>query len=149
MSAPVTKEFRVDPARLASGTWCHARDSQIGEGDISASYSADKIGLEGKVRSPFRWKNGLWVCTSLHSIRNHRGAEAYRLIPERFFGGTPISYHDNAMLGDQARRKPEGFYHGIRIKRGNQAFVLVGPSAVFLPLDANSVLRQADLFDLL
>ena len=54
MSAPVTpKEYRVDPPRLASGTWCHTRDRQIGEGDISASYSADKIGLEGKVRKPF------------------------------------------------------------------------------------------------
>ena len=59
MSAPVKlQEFFVDPARLASGRWCHTRDRQIGEGDISASYSADKI-AEGRVRSPFKWQNAL------------------------------------------------------------------------------------------
>lgn len=57
MSAPVKlQEFFVDPARLASGRWCHTRDRQIGEGDINASYSADKI-AEGRVRSPFKWQN--------------------------------------------------------------------------------------------
>ena len=65
MSAPSRiKEFFVDPSRLASGTYCHQRDRQIGEGDINASYSCDKIALEGSVRSPFKWQNTLWVCTS-------------------------------------------------------------------------------------
>ncbi|QEW21485.1 hypothetical protein LA6_003696 [Marinibacterium anthonyi] len=149
MNAPVTKEFHVDPARIASGSWCHTRDRQIGEGDISASYSADKIALEGAVRSPFTWKNTLWVCVSLHSIRNHRGSEAYRLVPEKFFDGTPISYHENVILGDQARQRLEGFYHGMRVKRGNQNFVLAGPPAIFLPLGSDQLPSQSDLFDVL
>lgn len=53
MSAPIIKrQFRIDPSRLETGTWCHTRDKIIGEGDISASYSAEEIGLEGAVRKP-------------------------------------------------------------------------------------------------
>ena len=67
MSAPfkTSDVFLVEPSRLASGAWCHTKERQIGEGDIHASYSADKIGLEGKVRRPFNWQNGLWVRQSL------------------------------------------------------------------------------------
>ena len=150
MSAPCKiKEFHVDPSRLASGTWCHSRDRQIGEGDISASYSGDKIGLEGCVRSPFTWQNCLWVCTGMVSHGDFRAVEAYRLIPRKFFDGTPISYHENAMLGDAARTRPEGFYHGMAVRHGKQDYVLIGPSAVFMPSEDVQTPRQADLFDLL
>ena len=150
MSAPSTiKEFFVDPARLASGFWCHERERQIGEGDIAASYSADRIALEGRVRSPFTWQNCLWVCTGTVSHGEHRAAEAYRLIPERFFDGTPLSYHENAMLGDEARLRPEGFYHGMAVRHGKQQCVLVGPKAVFLPSADAQAPSQGDLFDAL
>ncbi|TRW91947.1 hypothetical protein FNJ84_21420 [Paracoccus sp. M683] len=150
MSAPCKiKEFRVDPSRLSSGTWCHSRDRQIGEGDISASYSGDKIGLEGCVRSPFKWQNCLWVCTGMVSRGDFRAADAYRLVPRRFLDGTPISYHENAMLGDEARTRPEGFYHGMAVRHGKQDYVLIGPSAVFMPSEDVQTPRQADLFDLL
>jgi hypothetical protein len=150
MSAPaIIKEFFVDPARLASGHWCHKRDRQIGEGDISASYSADKIALEGRVRSPFTWQNCLWVCIGTASHGEHRASEAYRLIPERFFDGTPLSYHDNAMLGDEARLRPEGFYHGMAVRHGKQKCALVGPKAVFLPSADAQAPCQGDLFDAL
>lgn len=150
MSAPVKLQgFFVNPARLASGRWCHTRDRQIGEGDISASYSADKIGLEGCVRSPFTWQNCLWVCTGLVSHGEFRAAEAYRLVPRRFFGGTPISYHENAMLGDAARTRLEGFYHGMAVRHGKRYYVMIGPSAVFMPSEDVLTPRQADLFDLL
>ena len=92
MSAPCKiREFFVDPSRLASGTWSHSRERQIGEGDINASYSGDKIGLEGCVRSPFTWQNCLWVCTGMVSHGDFRAAEAYRLVSARFFDGTPIA----------------------------------------------------------
>jgi len=134
MSAPPTiREFHVDPSRLASGTWCHTRDIQIGEGDISASYSGDKIGMEQTVRSPFKWQNAMWVCTGIVSRCEFRAAEAYQLLPLRFFQGEPISYYENAAMGDEARLRPEGFYHGMAVKHGKQDFVLVGPGAVFLP----------------
>ncbi|MEL6959202.1 MAG: hypothetical protein AAGL89_09665 [Pseudomonadota bacterium] len=148
MSAPVTpKEYRVDPARLASGTWCHTRDRQIGEGDISASYSCDKIGLEGKVRKPFAWQNALWVCTGMRSMDSSRYAEAYRLVPERFFNGEPTTYQEVAWLPTAERFKPEGFYHGMRVRHGKQHFILVGPSASFVPKSDSEVPKQADLFD--
>lgn len=38
----------VDPSRLARGTWCHAKQRQASEGDISASYLADTIGLHAR-----------------------------------------------------------------------------------------------------
>lgn len=150
MSAPITpKEFRVDPSRLASGTWCHTRDRQIGEGDISASYSADKIGMEGKVRKPFAWQNALWVCTGMQSHGDFRAAEAYRLVPERFFSGEPTTYNEVACLPAAERFKPEGFYHGMRVRSGKQEFILVGPSVKFLPKEDSETLKQADLFDAL
>lgn len=145
MSAPIEpQEHRVDPSRLASGTWCHTRNRQIGEGDIAASYSADKI-AQGKIRKPFSWKNVLWVCTGTHS----KSAEAYRLVPERFFDGEPTTYNEVAMLPFEQRIKPEGFYHGMRVRHGKQDCILVGPKARFLPKEESEVLKQADLFDLL
>ena len=145
MSAPIEpQEHRVDPSRLASGTWCHTRNRQIGEGDIAASYSADKI-AQGKIRKPFSWKNGLWVCTGTNS----KSAEAYRLVPERFFDGEPTTYNEVAMLPFEQRIKPEGFYHGMRVRHGKQDCVLVGPKALFLPKAESETLKQADLFDML
>ncbi len=150
MSAPIDpKEYRVDPSRLASGTWCHTRDRSIGEGDIAASYSADKIGLEGKVRKPFVWQNSLWVCTGTHYQGDGKSAEAYQLMPERFFEGELTTYSEVAMLPYEQRIKPEGFYHGMRVRHGKQGCVLVGPKALFLPKKDSEMLKQADLFDAL
>lgn len=90
-----------------------------------------------------------WVCTGTHYQGDGKSAEAYRLVPERFFDGEPTTYNEVAMLPFEQRIKPEGFYHGMTVKRGKHAFVLVGPSAVFLPLDDDQIAKQADLFDLL
>lgn len=150
MSAPTpSAEFYVDPSRLASGMWCHKRERQIGEGDISRSYSADKIALEGRVRKPFAWKHGLWVCTSLHSLKDRRNAEAYRLVPERFFDGQSRSYQEVCMNADEGRRQPEGFYHGMQARHGKDSYVLVGPKALFIPKEEAETLKQADLLDAL
>ena len=43
----------VDPARFRWGTWCHRTDKMIAEGDIAASYSADRIGMGQPVSKPF------------------------------------------------------------------------------------------------
>ncbi len=53
--------FAVHPARLA---WKGA-GSEICEGDIHASYSADVIAMQGRVRKPFKWMGGMCVCTSI------------------------------------------------------------------------------------
>ncbi|AJE47980.1 hypothetical protein [Celeribacter indicus] len=146
MSAPITlQEFHVDPARLASGAWCHTRDRQIGEGDISASYSADKIGLEGRVRSPFKWQNALWVSVGGTSKGDYRAVQAYRIIERRFFDGTPITYQESV----SAPKPLEGFYHGMAVKWGKLDCVLIGPASLFLPSEKKAAPEQANMFDLL
>lgn len=134
MSAQVEcRTFEVDVARLESGTWCHTRDKQIGEGDINASYSADTIGLEGRVRKPFRWMNALWVCTGIHSKAGTQRAEAYRLVPEEHFEGVSATYQQTVTSSEIARKRPEGFYHGMRVEHGSKRYVISGPSAFFVP----------------
>jgi len=60
-SAAENTTYAVYPARLAWGQWCHKTDRQIGRGDIHASYSADRIGMNQPIRQPFPWKGSLWV----------------------------------------------------------------------------------------
>jgi hypothetical protein len=78
----------VDPARLRSGTWCHRTEKIIGEGDIAASYSAERIGMGQPIRRPFEWKGSLWVCVALSSGGTALPcAEAYRLTHPQAFTG--------------------------------------------------------------
>lgn len=67
------RSHTVEPSRLAYGSWCHASEKQIGEGDIRVSYSADRIGMGQPVRKPFRYGGELWVCVGTGTS----GAEAY------------------------------------------------------------------------
>ncbi len=133
MSAPITSKdvVLVDPSRLASGRWCHQTDRMIGEGDIHASYSADKIGLEGRVRRPFHWQNGQCVCTSVRGISGEYTFEAYRLVAIRYFDGTPETYREATMNSAARRESGMGFYHGMLVKHAKKDFVLVGPPIRF------------------
>ena len=125
--------YRIDPARLASGQWCHARQRQIGEGDISASYSADRIGMSQSIRKPFAWQRGLWVCVGMASQRGHVIAKAYRILPLPAFSDPVRSYAEKTRDGDEARADPNGFYHGMSVSHGGKTFVLTGPPACFAP----------------
>ena len=78
----------IHPARLA---WRGA-GRETCEGDIHASYSADVIASNGRVRKPFTWKGDLYVCTSItgsaltgSGMSEH---EAYRMVPMKLFTGT-------------------------------------------------------------
>ena len=117
----------VLPSRLAFGVWCHASERLIGEGDIRASYSADRIGMGQPIRKPFRYGGDLWVCvgTSLS------GAEAYRLVHPSVYGGTARSYHDRCRDGDRARGDQAGFYDGIIVRHAGREFVMAGPPVMF------------------
>ena len=118
----------VDPARLSFGRWSEQASKTIGEGDVHAAYSADVIGLKGRVRKPFRLAGARFVATSLHFMRGS-GAEAYRLTPLESFEGTATTYHEKLSTngGDDARRDPLGFYHGMRVEYGGKPYVLTGP----------------------
>ena len=131
-------EHSVDPARLRWGTWCHRVEKILGEGDIAASYSADRIGMGEPLRKPFDFKGSLWVCVS----RSDAKSEAYRLTHPQVFDGEPLTYRAKVADGVAARSDPGGFYHGMTVTHGGKAFVLCGPPAVFVAGEA----RQLDLF---
>lgn len=98
-----------------------------GGGDIYESVSCDNIADKGKVRKPFQHSGTQYVATS----RNGDGkAEAYRLIPLANFQGEPHKYGD--VSHDILRAQPEGFYHGMLVRRGKKECVLVGPPVVFV-----------------
>lgn len=126
---PVT--FLVDPKRLASGQWCHRLNKEIGEGDIVASYSADRIGMNNPIRRAFSWQGAEWVCISIQHRYGTATACAYRLIPLASFNGAAVDYAEKTRDGDAARSDPLGFYHGMKIRYAGGRFVLCGPRAYF------------------
>lgn len=118
----------VEPSRLAFGAWCHASEKHLGEGDIRASYSADRIGMGQPIRKPFRYGGELWVCVGTGRL----GAEAYRLLHPSLFGGAVRSYHDRCRYGDRARGDQAGFYDGIIVRHAGRELVMVGPPVMFV-----------------
>jgi hypothetical protein len=129
----------IDPARLASGQWCHRRDRMIGEGDIHASYSADRIGMSQPIRKPFGWHGGQWVCVSISGRQNRLSASAYRLIHQGGFDGVPVSYRAKTLDSDAARADANGFYHGMTVTQAGKPFVLIGPPVMFTPGKADQL----------
>jgi hypothetical protein len=134
--------FTVDAARLAPGDWSHGGDEAKGEGDISASYSADRIAMGQSIRKPFRWQGSDWTCVSKSGCDGVQSAQAYRLVHLTQFPGTPTSYGEKTRDGDAARADPNGFYHGMTITHAAQQLVLSGPPATFLAGQR----QQLDLF---
>ena len=125
----------VNPARLAWGNFDHKRNRDSGEGDIHASYSADTIASAGKIRKSFRWHAQLMVTVSLSGRGGIEQAQAYELIPLKAFNGKVMSYADKigtAESAEAARNDPNGFYHGMTVKQGQETFVLSGPPVVFV-----------------
>lgn len=134
----------VDPSRLARGEWSAKHGRTIGEGDISRSYSADRIGLGQSVRAPFTHHGDQWLCVGFRYGAS-AVAEAYRLVHPTRFEGSVTTYTAKVVPdgGRSARTDPLGFYHGISVKRGREAFVLCGPPAEFIPGEP----RQRSLFE--
>jgi len=134
--------FAVDPARLSSGAWCHRSQKTIGQGDIAASYSAERIGMNRPIRKPFNWKGSLWVCVGMTFLKGTKSAEVYRLTHPQLFDGEPLTYAAKTADGDAARADPNGFYHGMTVRRGGQNFVLCGPPVILV----SGASEQFDLF---
>ena len=122
----------VPPSRLATGAWSPDLDRQIGEGDIHASYSADRIGMGQPVRRPFLHDGHRWVCVGFGP---GPVAWAYRLVHPSVFEGTPTIYIKKVRPngGDDARSDPMGFYHGMTVRSGGEELVLCGPQVSFVP----------------
>jgi hypothetical protein len=119
---------------------CSVPATRLGErGDINRAYSADLIATNDRVRKPFQYLGELWVCTSITGWGLTRSGctvyAAYRLTPERMFIGVPMTYHartGTAETAEAARNDPFGFYHGMAVKHGSEAFVLLGPPVGFI-----------------
>lgn len=127
---PITT-VTVDPDRLERGQWSHEHSKTIGEGDISRSYSADTIAMQGRVRRPFEHQGVLWVCVGLCS-HPFECAKAYRLIDDRLFSGEPTTYAEKVRDSEAARSDPMGFHHGMSVTHGGRGYVLTGPEIVFI-----------------
>jgi hypothetical protein len=122
------RSHSVEPSRLAFGAWCHSNEKQIGEGDIRASYSADRIGMGQPIRKPFRYAGELWVCVGT----GPSGAEAYRIVHSSIYRGTARTYHDRCRDGDRARSDQAGFYDGIIVRHAGRELVMAGPPVTFV-----------------
>lgn len=114
-------------------------------GDINRSYSADLIATSGRVRKPFSHLSKLWVCTSISGSgltqSGDREHEAYRLAPEHMFIGLPTTYRaktGTAEAAEAARNDPYGFYHGVAVRHGSEAFIMSGPPLRFVEDNAPS-----------
>lgn len=135
-----SETYTVDPARLATGRWCHRAERTLGEGDIHASYSADHIGMGKAVRPPFTWKGGLWTCIGMgYGHGDVISAEAYRLVPVGLFDCSPVSYREKTRDADTARADRNGFYHGMLVNSAGKSFVLCGPPALFVPAQSEQL----------
>jgi hypothetical protein len=128
---------KVDPDRFNHASWDDEQKRDVGEGDISASYSADVIAMMGKVRKPFTFQNQLWVYTGNRYLVDDRGetrsATAYHLMPIKYFEDTPVTYIEKTADSAAARADPNGFYHGITVMHRGQPHVLCGPPVNFIP----------------
>lgn len=148
-SAQNCEIFGVDPARLTHGTYCHDTEEEIGEGDIVASYSADRICTGASIRKPFGWKGGLWVCVSIQGRGDGtQTLEAYRLTPACAFTNDATTYSRKVSIdhGKFARNDPHGFYHGMTVQSGSENMVLTGPPALFVADETQRAAEQLSLF---
>lgn len=117
-----------------------------------ASYSADLIALNGKVRRPVSYCGDLWVNTGTRGTAAHRIAETYRLVLIDEFDGEPTTYHEKTSIwlegdeypGDYARNDPNGFYHGMKVQNGGNSYVLCGPPQ---KLEISGLVELLDLTD--
>ncbi len=128
--APERITYEVDPTRFQEGTWSERRQKTVGRGDIVSAYNADKIALDEPVRRPFQWRGAEWIAVSIDY--RYSTVEAYKLVAPEAFEGTPVTYGEKVGRdGEDARRDPLGFYHGIRVKRGSGLLVVSGPPVTF------------------
>lgn len=134
----ISNEVEVSPSRLAHGQWCQRANKTVGEGDISASYSADRIGSDEPVRKPFTHEGQKWVCAG----SNGRSAQGYRLVHPSCFEGGTYTYAERVRGGHNGRRDVNGFYHGMRVRHAGEIMVLCGPETLFI----EGIERQGDLF---
>ncbi|MEP0392650.1 MAG: hypothetical protein ABJ205_00855 [Erythrobacter sp.] len=97
-----------------------------GEGDICASYSADRIGGEQPVRRPFSFEGQLWVCIG----SDGRDRRAFQLVDPATFHDPTFTYGGRVRDGHEGRRDPNGY--GMLVTHRRATMVLRGPETRFV-----------------
>jgi hypothetical protein len=128
-------------------------------GEIHDSYSGDRL-VEKVIRKPFKFESNFYVSTGGYSKGDDKSEECYLLVRRQDFKGEPKFYGqklENVPIDEeeaeysedwaaQRRSQPEGFYHGMLVKRGGSESVLVGPPIVFVQKAGTVVTKQLSLF---
>lgn len=127
--APVVSSSDRDPEPQPEPEPAHETETYEGDiGEVTASYSADRIGLAGRVRRPFSWRGGEWVSIGQKHLGQVRGEhEVYRLVDPDEFEGPVRTYAEKTADAAAARADPNGFYHGVAVRYGQRPWVLCGP----------------------
>jgi hypothetical protein len=133
----MTDTIPIHPDRLSHGEW--KGEKHVGEGDVPASYSGDRICEDQPIRTPFRWGADLWVCVSISgkglTATGETEMQAYRIVPPAMFNGVETTYRAkvyDGTDGETARNDRMGFYHSMKITHGGKPFIMQGPPAVFV-----------------
>ena len=104
---------------------------------VEPSYSGDTIADRGSiVKKPFAYGGKLYIATG-SSWGDEREWNCYQLMPKDDFKGETRTYRipkgqNYEEYYESLRKDPNGFYHGMLVKRGKDDCVLVGPEISFL-----------------
>lgn len=127
--------------------------------EIHDSYSGDTLCDSKTIRKPFKFESNFYVSTGGYSKGDDRQEDCYLLVRRQDFQGEAKWYgeklenvtidEEEAEYGEdwaaQRRSQPEGFYHGMLVKRGGSEWVLVGPPIVFMQKAGTVVTKQLTL----
>ncbi len=105
---------------------------------IRASASPDRIQEDQPVRKPFSFEDKVYVSTgtALGTKPIASAEEAYLLVPREEYKDQVRTYRvpegrQYDEYYESLRNDPNGFYHGMLVKRGKSEAVLVGPPVIF------------------
>jgi hypothetical protein len=133
----MTITIPIHPDRLSHGEWKGGKLS--GEGDVTASYSGDRISEGKPIRTPFEHGGSLWCCVSISgkglTASGETELEAYRIVPPAMFNGVATTYGEkvgDGSAGENARNDPLGFYHAMKIVCAGKPWIMQGPPATFV-----------------
>ena len=99
---------------------------------LNSSYCADLIAWESKVRKPVPCNGHLWVNVGASWKGDMHSMDVFRLVPSAEFEGETFNYEEKRSLqsSDLDQVDPMGFYHGMRVRHGRDAYVMCGPEVV-------------------
>ena len=135
----------VAAARLASGTYDHALQKEVGEGDIAKSYSGDTI-CAGKIRGVITLEGKPYVTTGMAgrglTATGTEQASLWPLLTLAEWGNRPTTtYSEMTARANHGPDFPPFTYEGIKVKRGKLEFVM-GPRSGEITAAADMPVHQ-------